>query len=229
MVGPFGTYGKADGPVLLFYWAVVIFWSAFSSIILSSLVRVTLRSPSVLATTTSVVLFTATFTPLLIWFTDTVLESASSARPSSLNVTLNVLIITAAIGALIYQIEKNLVVKKTIEPRIWRRLPDVRKAPIVRLSSEGHFVWIHTETQVHRIRMRFADATAELEGIDGGCVHRSHWVSRAHVIATRFENNRPVLLMTDGSEIPVSRTYRAEAERMGFLPAEQKTRALQAS
>nr|WP_255596803.1 LytTR family DNA-binding domain-containing protein [Cognatishimia sp. MH4019] len=118
---------------------------------------------------------------------------------------------------------------KPTGPRLWRRLPQALQTDVIRLSSDGHFVSVHTVAGLHRLRMRFADATAEMDNVEGGCVHRSHWIARAHVREVRTQNNRPLLVMSDGTEVPVSRTYRGEAERMGLLPSERKPAGLQTS
>ncbi|MEL6511363.1 MAG: LytTR family DNA-binding domain-containing protein [Pseudomonadota bacterium] len=229
IIGPFGTYGRVGELILLFYWAVVIFWSVFSSIFLSSLVRASMKSPSIPATIVSTLLFTITFAPFLIWFTDLALKPDLVARPSNVQLTVYVLVITIAIGVLVYQVETHFKTVKPQGPRLWRRLPQALQANIVRLSSDGHFVSIHTVKGSHRIRIRFADATAEMDGVEGGCVHRSHWVAKAHVIGVVNKANRPLLVMSDGVEVPVSRTYRCEAERMGLLPVEHKPDALATS
>ncbi|MEL7213238.1 MAG: LytTR family DNA-binding domain-containing protein [Pseudomonadota bacterium] len=229
LIGPFGTYKAAPHPHLLLYWGGVVFWAAFTSIFLSSLIRVSMRSPSVLATSLSTVLFTITFTPFLIWFTDAVLGDGSGVRLSTVQLGLYVLIITSAIGGLIYQIEKTLKPEEPEGPRLWRRLPTALQTDIIRLSSDGHYVSVHTVAGIHRLRLRFADATAEMDNVEGGCVHRSHWIARAHVREVINRNNRPLLVMSDGAEVPVSRTYRGGAERMGLLPSEGKRAALQTS
>ncbi len=229
LIGPFGTYGRATDIQLFFYWGGIVFWAAITSIFLSSLIRVSMKSPSILATSISTTLFTLTFTPFLIWFSNAVLGDSADQRPSNLQLGLYVLIITSAVGGLIYQIEKHFKTSAPTGLRLWRRLPQPLQTDVIRLSSDGHFVSVHTVAGVHRLRMRFADATAEMDNVEGGCVHRSHWIARAHVREARSRNNRPLLVMSDGSEVPVSRTYRGEAERMGLLPAERKPAPLQPS
>lgn len=229
LIGPFGTYGRATDIQLFLYWGGIVFWAALTSIFLSSLIRVSMKSPSIVATSLSTVLFTLTFTPFLIWFSDVVLGDSGGRRPSNLHLGLYVLIITSAVGGLIYQIEKHFKPAAPTGPRLWRRLPQALQTDVIRLSSDGHFVSVHTVSGVHRLRMRFADATAEMDNVAGGCVHRSHWIAQAHVKEVRSRNSRPLLVMSDGSEVPVSRTYRSEAERMRLLPAENKAAALQPS
>ena len=229
VTGPFGTYGTADDLTLLIYWGVVVFWSAFSSILVAGIVRALIEPPSLLATTLTILLFTATFVPVLAWFTESFLQRAPSERPTIAQLALYVLVITTAIGGLVYQIERHLKPADETMPRIWRRLPKAEQADITRLSSEGHFVSIHATNRVYRLRMRFADAVAEMDGIEGDCVHRSHWVARKHVVGASEKNNRPILMMSDGAAIPVSRTYRPQAEQMGVLPKERKKRVLQTS
>ena len=54
---------------------------------------------------------------------------------------------------------------------------------------------------------------------DGGFqVHRSHWVSLAQVRSVRRDGARAVLTMSDGRDIPVSRSNIAAVKEAGLLP-----------
>ena len=70
-------------------------------------------------------------------------------------------------------------------------------------------------TQVDIAKQEVADALKELGPTPGLQVHRSHWVTDAHVETLKRDGGRLVLIMKDGTEIPVSRTY-AEAVRSRF-------------
>ena len=99
-------------------------------------------------------------------------------------------------------------------PRLIARLPDQQQAPLVRLSVRDHYVVIHTARGTDTLLMRFADAMAETKPVEGLQVHRSHWVAVSEVAEAVRRGGRTLLVMKDGSEVPVSRGFQAAvAER----------------
>lgn len=90
-------------------------------------------------------------------------------------------------------------------------------AQIIRMTVDDHYVEVHTDQGVERLLMRFADALRESGGLPGLCVHRSHWVHSSAVLGCRKDGARVFLTTRDGAEVPVSKTYRAEVENMGWL------------
>ncbi|NHX28361.1 LytTR family transcriptional regulator, partial [Escherichia coli] len=104
-------------------------------------------------------------------------------------------------------------------PRLLERLAPDMHGPILRCSAVGHLVEVQTDKGVSKLRMRFSDALAELDGIAGMQVHRSHWVSRHAVSGHLMEKGRVFLQLQDGSLIPVSRNYRDVVEENGLIEA----------
>lgn len=102
-------------------------------------------------------------------------------------------------------------------PRLAARLPEGADSAILALSARDHMVIVHTARADHPLRMRLSDAISEMEGVDGFCTHRSHWVAAAAVTGTARENSRPYVLLSDGTKVPVSRKYRPDVEARGFL------------
>lgn len=102
-------------------------------------------------------------------------------------------------------------------PSILKRLPPNLGREVVRVSSQDHYVEVHTKLGKELILMRFADALEELEGIRGVRVHRSHWVGRGAVAKSRRDGSRVFLVLHDGTEVPVSRSYRADVKAAGLL------------
>ncbi len=99
----------------------------------------------------------------------------------------------------------------------FRRLPQRIGQDLVHVSVEDHYVHAVTTAGREMILMRFRDALAELEMLDGLQVHRSHWVAAAHVITARREGSKTVLQLDNGTEIPVSRAFRAAIRQRGWL------------
>jgi hypothetical protein len=92
-------------------------------------------------------------------------------------------------------------------PRLLDRLPTEKRGRIVRLSMQDHYVEVHTDRGSALILMRMSDAIAEIEGVDGLRIHRSHWVARDAVEAVERREGRLVLRLRGGVELPVSRSY----------------------
>jgi DNA-binding LytR/AlgR family response regulator len=58
---------------------------------------------------------------------------------------------------------------------------------------------------------------AELQGIEGAQVHRSWWVARDAVSSSRRVDGRLVLVLRNGTETPVSRTFTRALKEDGWL------------
>ena len=88
------------------------------------------------------------------------------------------------------------------------RLPvKYRGASLWAISSEDHYLRIHTNRGEELILMRLADAMRELAGAGGLQVHRSWWVATDGVADTRREGGKRWLVLKSGKEAPVSRTF----------------------
>ncbi|MEI2299908.1 LytTR family DNA-binding domain-containing protein [Ensifer sp. MJa1] len=93
-------------------------------------------------------------------------------------------------------------------PLLLRLKPANRGQPL-RLTVSDHYTEVTTSAGRELILLRFADALGELGPVPGLQVHRSHWVADAHVARILRENGRIAILLNDGGEVPVSRTYAA--------------------
>ncbi|MDV7271703.1 LytTR family DNA-binding domain-containing protein [Thioclava sp. A2] len=104
-------------------------------------------------------------------------------------------------------------------PRIFDRLDPPERGSLFRMQVRDHYVDVITCQGRKSVLIRFSDAIAEVETVPGCRVHRSHWVAAHAVTGSRSEKNKCWVITADGAEIPVSRTYRAEAEAAGILSA----------
>jgi hypothetical protein len=90
--------------------------------------------------------------------------------------------------------------------RFLERLPaKLRGAVIYAVSSEDHYLRLHTSKGSDLILLRLSDAITELEGLEGAQTHRSWWVARDAVETVRRDGDKVVLVLKDGAEAPVSR------------------------
>lgn len=93
-------------------------------------------------------------------------------------------------------------------PLLLRLKPAKRGLPL-HLTVSDHYTEVTTTLGRELILLRFADALGELGAVPGLQVHRSHWVSDAHFERLVRDNGRIAILLRDGTEVPVSRTYAA--------------------
>jgi len=82
---------------------------------------------------------------------------------------------------------------------------------LLHLRMRDHYVEANTDAGSELILMRFGDALNEVEGIEGARVHRSHWVARSAVRRLLREDGKMTLELTNGTRVPVSRSYRQAA------------------
>lgn len=112
-------------------------------------------------------------------------------------------------------------------PRLLLRLSPAQRAPIIRLQVRNHYVDVVTEAGISSLLMRFADAIAETAGVEGMQVHRSHWVSPRALQAVRRRGGKVLLRTSDGTMVPVSRTYWGIVALMGLPDLDATQPALQ--
>jgi hypothetical protein len=103
------------------------------------------------------------------------------------------------------------------KPATERRLPDcLSRLPaalgqdLVALSSDLHYLHVHTTRGHAMILGSLREAAAALED-RGMLVHRAHWVAHAHVRRVQIAGSKAWCLMANGLRVPVSRRKRREA------------------
>jgi DNA-binding LytR/AlgR family response regulator len=93
----------------------------------------------------------------------------------------------------------------------------LRKAAILSMTAEDHYLRVRTEAGEALILMRLSDAVAACEGLDGARTHRSWWVARDAVADAQKGDGRGTLILSDGTEAPVSRTYYPKLREAGWF------------
>ncbi len=125
-------------------------------------------------------------------------------------------IIAMAIGILFYMFSletrsnEPFSDKPTVKgssPTFMRRLPAHLGKDILSLEAQDHYVNVTTNNGSALVLIRLADAIAELEGLEGLRIHRSHWVAITAISKTKRENGKLLVELTNGISLPVSRTY----------------------
>jgi hypothetical protein len=107
-----------------------------------------------------------------------------------------------------------------IEPAatgFFRRIPPALGRDLLALEMEDHYLRIHTAVGSDLILLRLRDAITELGEAAGLQVHRSWWVAHGAVRATTRDGQRLNLVLRNGLEVPVSKTWRDAVKAAGWL------------
>ena len=126
------------------------------------------------------------------------------------------------IGGFIMDRARRLAELEDAEPEdrvagFLQRLPiRFRGADLWAISSEDHYLRVHTDRGEELILMRLADAIRELGEDNGLQTHRSWWVAHEGVADTRRTNGKLFLILKSGREAPVSRTYQPNVRAAGL-------------
>lgn len=100
------------------------------------------------------------------------------------------------------------VVAPAEDRRFRDRLPlHLRRARLIAVASEDHYLRVHTDAGGALILLRLADALAELGNIPGAQTHRSWWVAGDVVERVERGAGRATLHLIGGITAPVSRSF----------------------
>ena len=103
-----------------------------------------------------------------------------------------------------------------LTPRLalMERVRPERRGTLLALKAEGHYLQVYTDAGSDLILYRLSDALLEVGAGDGAQVHRSWWVAAG---ALSPQRHRDHLVLTNGIEVPVSRSFRVAARQRGWL------------
>lgn len=104
-----------------------------------------------------------------------------------------------------------------VAPRILSRIKPGLGAQLTRLTVQDHYVEVFTDKGSQLVLMRFADALEEVAPTPGWRIHRSHWVAEAAMADIRREDGKTFVVLSDGAELPISRTYLPQMRDAGVL------------
>lgn len=104
-------------------------------------------------------------------------------------------------------------------PRLVDRLHPHLRGSILFLAMEDHYVRVRTELGSTLLLLRFGDAIAELDGIEGARVHRSWWVAKDAIVSVTKTGRTASLRLIDGTAVPVSQPYLAVATMLATAGA----------
>ena len=205
LTGPLGTFISLNLFERSLYWFTIV----YVTVIVVQVVKVfvNIRYPLFwLGKKAFIVaaLLVATLAPILFVITGTVRAAGNQIFAPFWLIALLAFFLTMFVMFLQNLMGVNAFITR---PLLYKRLKDPETKEIYRLTVRDHYVDVYSDRGMETLLMRFTDALAELEGWPGLQVHRSHWVAVSAVQELQKQNGRSKIILTDGSEVPVSRGY----------------------
>lgn len=211
--GPFGTYASMRAPVRLAYWCLLLGGAVPMASLCRRFARPWLRGLGRWPRGFIVSAIFATLYAPLVYLVTRWLESRGLTTIVPIWVmwiaTFLSSLTESAVWTLMNVSQTHLLPVDTppTHARLLARLGPDHPGPILALSVRDHYVVVTTAEGQISLLMRFADAIAELDGVPGMQVHRSHWVAFAAVLSVMRTGGKTFLQLVDGRLVPVSRSY----------------------
>ena len=211
LAGPFGTYESLRLPARLSYWtviAVATYLTAFLAVtVLNGLFPGT---PRTALRDGAFGILAGVPVAALVWLVN--LWVFPGGGMAFLTLLADVAVVTAVGSAVVTGFALKLETPAVRQPSAPERPPLLDRLPVAlrgrlhRLSMQDHYVEVVTDKGAHLVLMRLSDAMAETGGVEGLQVHRSHWVAREAIRDCVRRGDRTMLRLSDGTELPVSRS-----------------------
>lgn len=220
--GPFGTQVSFELWERAVYWPLVVGLSILVGGAVRAFVHGVLYVPNPVFQQIWVsVLVSVILSPMLVWLA-AVFVGPGEQTPGLFRMFGYVLMVSGVISAIVLAVaaqQSSSATEESVElggARLMTRIsPDLR-APIQRMQVRDHYVEVVTGKGREMLLIRFADALSEVASAEGMQVHRSHWVAREAMTGIARDRGRIHLLLNDGTEVPVSRTYLSAVEALGL-------------
>lgn len=228
-MGPFNTEAALGIAPRLAYWLAVVAITFSLGSAISTLVAEVLRArmaPAAAIVLAGAAAGIANFAALLLinWL---VFRLGFEDKGYLIGLGINVVVISIIIAGAYVSIHRHIETSAAPAPlsggapepaKILSRLPIDKRGALLALSVQDHYVEVVTDKGAELILMRLSDAMDEVGGTPGLQVHRSHWVATKAVTQAKRDGARAILTLTDGREVPASRTYIPALKEAGLLP-----------
>jgi len=221
IAGPFGT---VDAPLVsrAIYWTISIFTALVGCTAIIASMHTTDRLnflPLWIKSPIGALVFAAAYAGLLVVLTQ-IFFGERPSTPGYAELFGYAAPIAVAI-AVIIDLFRSDNARNEAQPapsdRFFKRLKPGLGHDLVCLSMQDHYVEVKTKLGAQLILMRFSDALEELADQSGWRIHRSHWVAERGMAGLKRESGKTIIVTTDGTELPVSRTYLPALREAGIL------------
>lgn len=218
LAGPFGTYDTLPVVTRTGYWVVVVcmtYWLAYLVSFTAASLAEDLGLEPRLSLAIGVLAATLAVTACLAGLHMLMLEASFWAEAKRLlpyvaAITFALTILTeSAAGSDAWPAvsAKSTPAASTSNSAWLDQLPAHLGRRLILLQAQDHYVRAKTERGETLIRTTLQDAARDL-GDYGVRVHRSWWVARHAIGGFRYRAGMPVVVLNDGLELPVGRSYR---------------------
>lgn len=224
LVGPFGTYEGLRLPARLAYWAATVAATYFVGVAfvhLQSALWTRRRGRPGAAVYALFGAVAGVPVTLAVWALNAAVFEGGAIPflPLLAYVVVISAVVSAVVALFMEQFERQQAAASVLpvaappappaprRPRILDRLPPHLRGELSHMTMQDHYVDIRTDKGGALVLMRFADAIAETDPVEGLQIHRSHWVALDQIAQTVRLGGRPMLKMKDGAMLPVSRSY----------------------
>lgn len=227
---PFGTSADAPIPVIFgFWWLLIIAGSVIGEATVWLYYRLRPEAPDWGMIVVTSLVTAAGVTLLLLAIQAFSGGYVNVGPPRFFSLYGYVLIISIAMTLLGYTLSRAFNIagpdfahrvddREAVEAFLERLPVKFRTADLWAISSEDHYLRVHTSLGSDLILMRLSDAEKELGSVDGLRVHRSWWVSRTGISSARRDGGKMLLELKSGEEVPVSRSYQDAVKDAGLAP-----------
>jgi len=218
LIAPFGT-DQAAGPLLRFvYWMLVAVLTYAIGSLAHAQAQLRFGRRPLLRVAVSALLTAVGANLVVIGVNLAILAYLPTGRDLVMSVA-NISVI-AVIITVIFQLlyDRPDTTGQTRPCILLDRLPLEKRAPLVALSVEDHYVRVRTRKGEEVLLMRLSDAIRETGDLPGVQVHRSHWIALDQVQSASRKGDGAVLRMSTGPDIPVSRSNVPAIREAGLLP-----------
>ncbi|MFT4716058.1 MAG: hypothetical protein ACI8YI_000785 [Paracoccaceae bacterium] len=214
--GPFQTLSALDQPYLTFYWAVIAGGSIALGVTTVNGIKDGFLTNNLPLRALLIALVFSTLNCGFILVVNQIAlpNSFTSGPPIWMLFVTSAVIVLFVVFVISYlakpaELNNEILFYKRLKPNLGKNL--------IRLCGQDHYVEVCTDAGKDMILMRFSDAMNELAGYKGLQVHRSHWVALAAIDRVEKSGTSLKVLMKDGSQVPVSRSFRTAIKDAGLL------------
>lgn len=212
LVGPFGTYDTMPTLARIGYWLAVVATTFWIGYLASFAMAAWLEGRGMTPRRSAVVAAAVASFPVTAWLAG--LHVAIFAAPFWADATrlypyVVVITLVAALSEM-FEARDAGPVPPSAEPSepVWLdQLPARLGRDLTLLQAQDHYVRAETPLGEALIRTTIQEA-ADALGTHGLRVHRSWWVSRKAIRAYAYRKGAPIMVLRNGTELPVGRTYR---------------------
>lgn len=225
LVGPFGTFEAMPVVPRIGYWAAIVVATAAVGTLCVSTLDALLRPhlPAVLAALVAG-LVTGVPIALVVTAINLVLFGPDMTLADVLWLAAYTSPVCAAVALLHSVLQRPAPPPQTpsgdarpAPPALLERLPHDRRGTLLHLAVADHYVDVTTDKGTTLVLIRLADAIRETTPEPGLQVHRSHWVALGAVTRGFRQDGKPVLQLSTGTIVPVSRTHLGAVKAAGLL------------